>query len=367
MKVLHIFAQMNRGGAEGRTLDVMRSIENSGIQFDFCSLSGKKGSYDEEIESLGGKVHYCNLKSFKFEKLFREILRKEKYDVVHSHVHYPSGYILRLAHRENIPARITHFRNSNDTGGQSLKRTFQRVLLKRWINKYSTDIISVSKGAMEIAWNENWESDVRCKVIYNGIPKVNPKIHNDIKKELGIPQQNKIYINVARMSKQKNHMKLIDIFSEIVKKDKQSTLLLVGKKHNEIEQQITQRINELNLKGNVIILGERTDVARILTGADLFLFPSLWEGLPGAVLEAVSLGIPVLASSIPGVKEIANEFNIVKYFSVDEPSQIWADRALYMINDKNLYNIAKKESTTFEQSIFGMENCINQYKQLYNK
>jgi hypothetical protein len=100
--ILHLFGRMDRGGAEMRTLDVMRRADRGRFRLHFCALSGRRGELDEEIRSLGGEVHLLPL-SASFPWKFRRLLREGRFDVVHSHVHYPSGYLLRLAAKEGTP------------------------------------------------------------------------------------------------------------------------------------------------------------------------------------------------------------------------------------------------------------------------
>lgn len=112
-KVLHIFGRMSYGGAEKRTLDLMRHIDRKRYHFHFCVLSGQSGELDKEIQHLGGSIHYIAL-SLAFPFKFLQLLRREQYDVVHSHIHYSSGLILWLSALANVPIRIAHFRNTSD-------------------------------------------------------------------------------------------------------------------------------------------------------------------------------------------------------------------------------------------------------------
>src|SRR5207244_3933921 len=117
--------------------------------------------------ALGGQVHYVPLGAA-FPARFRRLLRERGYDVVQSHVHYFSGLILRLAADERIPVRITHFRNTDDGRRSTLPRVAYRLLNRFWINRYSTHILAVSRGAMSAAWPWH-ERDPRCRVLYNGL------------------------------------------------------------------------------------------------------------------------------------------------------------------------------------------------------
>ena len=115
----------------------------------------------------------------------------------------------------------------------------------------------------------------------------------------------------------KNHLRLIDIFGEVLRRQPTAVLLLVGQGRNAIERRLHRRIAQLGLGGQVVFCQERTDVPRLLGAADALIFPSLWEGLPGVVLEACAAGTPVLASDLPGVRDIAARLPRVRCLSLE--------------------------------------------------
>ncbi|MEW5919271.1 MAG: glycosyltransferase, partial [Gemmatimonadota bacterium] len=159
---------MTYGGAELRTLDVMRAIDPREVRFHFCTLSGQDGTLDDTIRAAGGTVNPCPL-DLGFPHRFARLLTEREIDVVHSHVHYPSGLMMRVAARRRVPVRVTHFRNTHDGRRLTPRRRAQRALLRRWIDRYATDILAVSEGAMSEAWHPAGRRDGRCRVIYNGI------------------------------------------------------------------------------------------------------------------------------------------------------------------------------------------------------
>lgn len=370
IKILHIFGKMHHGGAEMRTVDIMRHINREKYKFNFCSLSGLKGSFDTEIRKMGGEVFYCKVNSLLFPIKFIRLLRKERFDIVHSHVHYFSGFIVFLAYIAGIKKRIVHFRNTNDDGKNNIRKRVQRKIMKYLINKYATNILAVNHGSMEIAWRKNWRSDSRCKVVYNGID-VKRQLSNcieekTVREEFKIEQNWDIIIHVGRMVEQKNHIRVIEIFNEIYKLRPSSILLLVGKGDNSIEQQIRRKIKELNIEENVILAGTRDDVPRLMESANLLLFPSKWEGLPGVVLEASAVGIPTLASDIPGIREIAEWISSVKYMELKCSNYEWAKSALSIID---FYKTQTKKSLKedFAKSPFKLEKCINELAKVWNQ
>jgi glycosyltransferase involved in cell wall biosynthesis len=328
MKVLQVLGRMDRAGAELRTVEMMRELRPR-WQFEFCALSGLPGQLDDEIRALGGKVHLVGL-GLAFPWRFRKLLRHGGFDGVQSQVHSFSGYILRLAAKEKIGVRIAHFRSTEDGKGNGLLRRAYRALMRRWIDRHATHILAVSRACMELTWGPAWTSDERCKVLYDGIdtaPFDAPGDRDGVRRELGLPLDAKLILHVGRMDVPKNHGRLVSIFRQVAEVDPKAHLSLIGHGENEIEHRVRAVVAEGGLAGRVSFLGVRRDVPRLLKAADLMLFPSLWEGLPGAVLEALAAGCPVLASEMPSLEEIRAYLPGVQCLPLARTDAEWADAA----------------------------------------
>lgn len=317
---------MNRAGAELRTLDVMRGLRERGILFDYCALTGMKGDLDGEIAEAGGHVFPIGL-GIRFPTRFIRLLHERTYDAVHSHVHYFSGYVLRLAARAGIRHRIAHFRSSRDGHRRSLGRQLQNWLMKRWIHKYATRIIGVSKHALSEAWSRDWQSDARCSVIHNGIDLAHfrqPATKAEVFKEFSFPADSILWIHLGRLDEAKNHPRLLNLFAAFLRKRPNARLLLVGRE-GKAAQAIDRLAAKLGINGHVHKAGVRSDTARLLAAAHLMIYPSLWEGLPGAVIEALAVGVPVVASDIGSIREIAELCPRLRLVSLDESDDVWLD------------------------------------------
>jgi len=328
-RVLHVFGRMVRGGAEMRTIDLMRQESLKKCEFHFATLGGGTGSLDATIKSLNGHVHPCPLTPA-FPRRFRQLIRVTKCDIVHSHVHRFSGYVLRLAHKEQVPARIAHFRSTGDGHLTTLRRRVQRALTAHWLDRHATSIVAVSEGAMKNAWTNDWRADPRCRVIYNGLDLqqfVGPNDRLGVRREFGFPSDCPLLIHVGLLSAFKNQERLVHIFAELRKRIPGYRLLLVGRDSEGTQTRVQQTIAALRLQSEVVIAGERRDVPRLLKAADLMVFPSLREGLPGAVLEACAAGTPVVASDLPGTMEIAARCSLVRCVSLAASDIEWSNAA----------------------------------------
>lgn len=343
-----------------RTLEVMSHIDRASYQFHFCALSGKRGVLDNKILELGGHVHLIPL-GRGFASRFMQLVREHQFDVVHSHVHYFSGYILRLAAKSSVPGRIAHFRISDDGRRGSLSRYLQDSLMRCWIHLYATDILAVSNSTMAIAWRARWRRDPRCKVIYNGLEIsrfLGDSESDEVRKEFGIDINSHVIVHVGRFDQQKNHGRLISIFSEICKTETSCYLIMVGQEQEPVASIVHAQIAQFGIVERAIFAGDRNDVPRLLKAADLMLFPSLREGLPGVVLEGAAAGIPVLASNIPGVIEIADVLPNVHVLSLSSPDRTWAMESLRLFYATSDESTKAQSVEAFRASPFSIDRCV---------
>ena len=329
-RVLHVFGRMDRGGAELRTIDLLRQDALNPFEFHFATLSGGCGTLDDEITRLGGHVHPCRLKVPGFGRRFRGLLRDVNCEVIHSHVHHFSGYLLRLAAQAGVPTRIAHFRSTGDGKAPTVTRRIQRGIMKRWIDKYATDIAAVGDGAMQAAWRTDWASDERCTIVHGGIDlrKFDPPPDRaGVRREFGMPPDAVLIIHVGSFSSTKNQARLVRIFDEFRQMDQRARLLLVGRDGDGTAERLSEDIHARGMDPLVTMAGERSDIVRLLKAADMMIFPSVREGLPGAVLEACAAGIPVVASDLPGTREIAAVCSGVTCVPANADDHAWADVA----------------------------------------
>jgi len=368
-RVLHIFGVMNRGGAEMRTLELMANLDPRQYHFDFCALSGKAGELDEEIGRRGGEVYPVKL-DWRFPGRFRRLLRERRFDAVHSHVHYFSGYVLRLAAKEGVPKRIAHFRSTSDGRRPSVRRRLQRALMKRWLDRYATDVLAVNESAMREAWGPEWPADGRCRVVYNALDPARYTVEQPrarLREREGIPADARVYIHVGRMDPPKNHRRLLEIFGEILRLDPKAWLVLVGRGGTAIEEQVMQAAERAGIAERVVRLGVREDVPALLRMADVMVFPSLWEGLPGVVLEAVAVGTPVLANDLPGVREIVNHVSGIRTLTLSASDEEWACVAFELARSGVVGANARPEANGFHlrNTPFTIECALEHYRQIY--
>ncbi len=368
-KILHVFACLDRGGAELRTLDLLRYVDRRRYEFHFCALSGRPGALDAEIRALGGTVHLLRRRRIGFQRHFGDLLLQQRFDVVYAHLLNYSGAILRLAARGGVPIRAAMFRSPNDgRRGDPVRWAYRRVMHRR-IDRHATHLLAVSEGVMAAVWGQDWQSDPRCQVIHNGLQPAAFADGDDgqgVRREFGLPQQGPLYVHVGHMRTPKNHLRLLSIFAEVLQRQPAARLLLIGRGGNGTERRVRQRIAKLGLTSSVVVCGQRGDVPRLLQAADALLLPSLWEGLPGAVLEACAAGTPVLASDLPGVREIAARLPQVRYLPLQADDAQWAEVLGEMPDGSHAKQRRRDARHVFTESDFTIRHCAGGHRRVWH-
>lgn len=363
LRVLHVFGRMNRGGAEMRTLELMRVIDRARYRLDYCSLSGLPGVLDDEIQELGGRVYYCRLgPTFPFQ--FIRLLRRESIDVVHSHVHYVSGVMLLLARLAGVKGRIAHFRTTGEEYPTSRLRLLRDRTLRTLVDLFATDILAVSAGSMSSAWTRFRGNDDRCKVIYNGIDLGMFNVAGDreaVRQQLNIDSTAPVFIHVGNFTYAKNHERLVAIFGEILRLQPTAVLVLVGGGEQGRTELIQERVRNIGIEHAVRFCGVRTDIPKLLSAGDAMIFPSRWEGLPGAVVEARAAGLPVIGSDLSGIREISSLVGGVMIMSLEASDEQWAGAAVNALLDP-----PEDSPEKLGESPFDLGANVRQYSALWS-
>ncbi|WP_456277295.1 glycosyltransferase family 1 protein [Bacillus sp. AK128] len=296
LRVLHVVVNMNRGGAETLIMNLYRNIDRSKVQFDF--LTNKEGVFDSEIRELGGVIHripyITDVGHFGYVKALDKFFKNNnQYKIVHSHLDKMSGLVLRVAKKANIPKRIAHSHNTRSEGG--LASRMYKTYAGSFITKSATEFFACSNTAAKWLFNR---TDMNHKILNNGIESdkfaYNDTARNEIREELNIPKSTVVLGHVGRFNHQKNHQFLIEVFAEYKVDEPNAVLVLVGE--GVLKNEIEQKVKKYNLIDSVKFLGVREDIHCLLQAFDVFVFPSLHEGLPVTLIEAQASGLPCIIS-----------------------------------------------------------------------
>jgi glycosyltransferase involved in cell wall biosynthesis len=294
---------MRAGGIENWLMEVLRRIDRSRFALDFLVHVDEPRQFDAEIHALGSRVIPCLApgRPWTYAANFRRALAAHgPYDVIHSHVHHYSGFVLRLAAQEGIPLRVAHAHTDNrlEIAASSWPRRGYVRLMQRWLREYATLGLGCSQGAAAALFGAESGGDDRRRVYYCGIdlePFVQSVDAAAVRRELGIPPGRKVVGHVGRFAPPKNHAMIVRIALELVRMREDVHFLLVG--DGELRAAIADQVAQCGLAARFSFAGARSDVPRILVAAlDAFVFPSHREGLPMAVVEAQAAGLPLIIS-----------------------------------------------------------------------
>lgn len=329
LRILHIFGQMNRGGAETFIMQVYRHINRDRLQFDFAVHSKQPGHYDEEIRNLGGRIFKIpqprlnNLLSY--IKALKQLLNKAgPFAAIHSHVHFFSGIPLAVASSLGIPICIAHSHNTQDGKGNSPFRKLYRKYMQQLISRHATHLLACSRPACEALYGPECWKDKRIRIIHYGIDftpfMLLPKDRRILRKKFGFPENAYLFGHVGRFEIQKNHRFLIELFEALLAKIPTAYLVLVGE--GSLKAEIEKLVYSKGIIDRVYFMGVRTDVPEIMGCLDVLLFPSLWEGLGLVLVEAQAAGIPCVVSDvIPS--EVDLNIGLIKYVNLGAPKEVW--------------------------------------------
>jgi glycosyltransferase involved in cell wall biosynthesis len=346
-------------GVASFLMNIYRHIDHDKIQFDFLSYSLSENNYVEEIKLFGGNVHNApNYKKhfFKYINYIQNIITNGNYDIVHCHEFLLSICSLFIAKSVGVKVRIIHSHNSSIS---SLWKKLT-VYLFRIIWKYfATDFFACSTEAAHFLFGE------RCKyvIVNNAIEPeryvFNVIVRNNIRNNLHLPENAFVIGYIARFVKEKNHLFLINAFINILQKNINAYLLLAGE--GILQDTVKKYADKLNLSKNMIFYGVSNKVYELYSVMDVFVFPSLFEGLGITGIEAQCAGLPVIASNnIPKTMQVTN---LVQWLDLKDGPEKWAEKILEYLPLKDRMNMCE----VITQNSYNIKNESKKLELMYNK
>jgi glycosyltransferase involved in cell wall biosynthesis len=333
VRVLEVLGQLNRGGVETWLMHILRHIDRDRFRIDFLVHTDRSGAYDDEVRALGSTIIPClnPERPWRYGPRFKRLLHEHgPYDVVHSHVYHYSGLILRWAEQAGVPIRIAHSHNTVYPGlRHAVSRWTYGRAMTHLIDRHATAGLGCSDEAASVLFGRGWKADRRFRTFFCGIDEAPFRIAIDaakVRASVGVPADAPIIGHVGRMDPQKNHAFLLEVFRAITRRRPDARLLLIG--DGPLRPELEARSRSLGIHDKIVWCGLRSDVPAVLRGAtDVFVFPSLWEGLGLAVVEAQYAGRPcVISSVIPAEADIAPE--LVSRIDLDAGAEQWAEVTL---------------------------------------
>lgn len=316
IRVLQCCLTLNDGGVERLLFNYYQKIYNY-IIFDFFVYRQNKGILEDDFRKLGSKIYRPSADKEKTE-IIKEILSKEKYDVVHLHGYFDIKIIYACL-KAGVKVRILHSHTTN------VESSMTAVLKKKLAEILSTDFWACGKNAGQAMWG-----DKPFYVLNNAIDindfAFNPELRDKYRCELGLGEKDFGIINVGRLCEQKNQAFMISVMEEICQIYSNIKLYIVG--DGALYEELSTSIKERGLERCIILLGSRNDVAQMLNAFDLFVLPSVFEGLPVSAIEAQANGLTCLVSD-----RVTDEIILSKNSkSLTLDTDVWVKNIINILN-----------------------------------
>ena len=345
IRVLHVLGGTGLGGAETRIMDLYRQMDRDEIQFDFLVHSSSVNGfvedapqrtpqfYDEEIKRLGGHIYVLpKFKMYNYLTYTQAIEdffeRHSEFYVVQGHMTSTAGIYLPIAKRYGIPITVAHARSAGvDRGIKGIATRF----LRKNLYKKTDYCFACSELAGVSVFGKKQSDEGKVKIIYNAIDAekfaYKPEKRKQARKKLGVDGR-LVLGHVGRFSAPKNHTYLIDIFASLCSMREDAVLVLVGDGPGKAA--IEKKCTELGIREKVLFMGNSKQPENYYQAFDIFLLPSLYEGLPGVLVEAQAAGLRCLVSD--RVTREAQATDLVTYLDIDKPASTWAEEILAQEN-----------------------------------
>lgn len=336
------------GGVEAVIMNYYRHIDRKKIQFDFiCDSDSTEIPYDE-IKKLGGRVILCPpyQKLFKYLKELKKIFKENNYTIVHSNLNVLSVFPLYAAKKVGVPVRIVHSHSTSNK--KEWKKNLIKNILKPFSKVYATDYFACTEHAGRWLFGNKTFEEGKVFLVNNGIELnkfvFDKKVRNEIRKDLSIRNSDIIIGHVGRFMKQKNHEFIIDIFEKIHRDNKNIRLMLIGQ--GPLKTEIEKKVVRLGIADSVIFLGQKEDVNKYYSAMDLFLFPSLYEGLGMVFIEAQVSGLPSIASTeVPPIAKVSDK---AFFIDLEQPIKIWIDKINKVLKTEREIDIQRIKNAGYD-------------------
>lgn len=362
IRVLEISHGLSTGGIESFLINVFENIDKDKFEISFALACEGKQFYEDRVISQGAKVyHTSDLNGVKniIRHFFRlvKLLRKEgPFDVVHTNIDFFNGVNLLAAFVAGVPVRISHSHSTNSAGASSYEASFfvktYRICMRFLIKAFSNVKLGCSIDANKYMYGDNSKGTI---VINNGVDFTKFKDNEEIK-DLNLNEDNINFITVGKMSEAKNSLFTVKVINELVEINKNIHLYWVG--NGKQEDEVKSLIEKYELKHNITLLGIRGDAIKLMKKMDFMIFPSKWEGLPVALVEAQVANLPCFISN-----NITNEANLglCTTISLEKDEKQWAE----IINNHIKYNTFNKTPIEEKINSFNIKNVVKDIEKIY--
>lgn len=365
-RVLHYVGIMNRGGMETLIMNLYRNINFSEFQFDFATHTDQKGDFDDEIHNRGGKI-YSFPQFRKDPKVYRSAWKNffcehaGEYEVFHFHTNSLANVVaLEEAQKAAIPIRIVHSHSTWANKGrlQWLNNALHRYHQSK-LPKLATNLVACSTEAANWLYGGMSVKNLKVQLLKNGVDcekfSYDESIRKRTRRALDITDEEILVGHIGKFIPVKNHTFLLDIIAAMANRNGNIRAILVG--DGELKEQIIEKAKNLGIEDKVRFLGVRSDIPELLMAMDIYIMPSLYEGLPVSVVEVQATGLTSLLSDTIS-KEVKLKDNV--YFaSLSLTPEKWAENAMVLCKEER-----KTDNTSIEEAGFDIKRTVKEYEKM---
>jgi glycosyltransferase involved in cell wall biosynthesis len=362
INILHIMSKLPVGGVENQLLMILGKYDRRKLCPLVCSLSDK-GEIGKEIEDSGIEVFSLHKLKHRFDwtivKDIYNLIETRNVKIVRTHQYHANLYGRLAAWLAKVPCIVASVHNV-----YTVDRKIHRRIMNKFLSRCSDKVVAVSETVKRDVLTYDGLAEDKVKVIYNGIDTDRFLNLNGglIRSKLDISSEAPVVGTIGRLTLQKGQKYLIDAVSTLREKFPQIVLLIVG--DGPLRGELENYIRTLGIDRNIILLGTRRDIPPLLSAMDIFVLPSLWEGLGTALIEAMAAGKPIIATDIPAIREIINSEKVGILVPAKDSKAIASSVELLLDNKtlaETIGNSAKKRAF----SHFNLDNTVQRYTSLF--
>lgn len=377
MKILFIMDSLGRGGTERSMAEMWPHLVEVGITPVVAYFRRYQQGVEQLVKNQGIKTIFLDGRGFAAKVCaLRKAIADELPDLLHTAL-FESNVLGRLAawgtpvtvmsSLVNTPYAPVRYRDP------AIKPYRLRLvqIIDAWTSRHlTTHFHAVSHAAKQEAMTALGISPDRISVVERGrdphrLGRSGVERRHRVRSQLGLNENDEVIVNVGRHEYQKGQRYLIEAMTQLARTRARLVLLFVGRQGN-VSKELEQLCRQANLSDRVRFLGHRDDVADILAAADLFVFPSLYEGLPGAVIEAMALGLPIVASDIPPLREVVEDGHNATLVQTASASAL-AMAVDELLKDRNKTQAYGKRSREIFEKRFTLERSGSRMIELYRE
>lgn len=369
-RILHIVGAMQRGGAETLLMNLFRSLDRNKYQFDFLYFTSQNCAYDDEIESLGGKIYRIesesNNKLFqilnRYINYFRLLKKLPNHQIIHSHINLNGAVFLLIAYLQQKRLRIAHSHTSDRK--MSLKERFFYSISTKMIKISANIFLACGDSAAKYLYPKITRDEI--VLLPNSIDIANFQkkdyCENYLRNKLNLDKDIKILSQIGSFTSIKNHIFTINFAKYLQNTNEKVHVVFVG--GGPLEHELKKKVKDQNLSKYITFYGSSKEIPKIMHSSDLLFMPSIAEGFPVVLVEAQACGLPCLISNNIS-KEVDLELNLIAFADLTDDFSVWKNKL------NNAFSRKSKDLDTIKKVLkskhFDAVDSVQKLQDIYSK